>query len=102
MASSSSYRSDDSNEPAPSRNVSVPLFAATGAIAAAIFFALCWLAVYLPLDGPTHMYLQLFTPAEAGPVAALAQGLCWSLVFGAVAGGLIAIVFNVLTYLTRG
>lgn len=42
--------------------------------------------------GPaTHTFLQLFTNAELASGLALGQGLCWSIVFGFIAGALIAL-----------
>lgn len=76
--------------------VSVPRFVLTGAIAAGAFFALCWAGAFLPIGPATHVYLQLFTSAPITSGAAFAQGFCWSVVFGAVAGGLIGFTYNLL------
>lgn len=76
-------------------------FAVTGAIVSTIFFILCWVAALLPIGPGPHMYLQLFTDADIGTGVALAQGLCWSVVFGALVGGLIALVYNLLGSLDR-
>ena len=73
----------------------------TGAVAAVIFFALCWVTTYLPVGAATHMYVQLFTNAQISSTTALFQGACSSLVFGAVAGGLIAAVYNLTAVLDR-
>jgi hypothetical protein len=70
--------------------------AVTGAITGALVFSLCWFAALLPIGAMTHLYLQLFTAAPTGSTAALAEGISWSVVFGFVAGGLIALVHNAL------
>jgi len=101
MATDATYPREVDDATGSGSRVSVLLFAGTGAIASAVFFGLCWLGAYLPFGSPTHMYLQLFTTAETSSALALGQGLCWSLIFGAVAGGLIALVHNALAYLTR-
>jgi hypothetical protein len=71
--------------------------AATGAVTLLAFFAICWIAVLLAVPAAPHAYLSLFTDA-ANPASgvALAQGLGWSAAFGFVAGGLLALVYNLL------
>lgn len=76
-------------------------FALTGALAAAIFYATCWLGAFLPIGPATHMYLQLFTSADINSSLALVQGLCWSLGFGLIAGALIASIYNLLAPVDR-
>ena len=76
-------------------------FALTGALAAAIFYAICWLGAFLPIGPATHMYLKLFTSADVNSSLALVQGLCWSLAFGLIAGSLIASIYNLLAPLER-
>ena len=76
------------------RSLSVLRLAVTGALVAVIFFALCWAAIFLPIGSATHMYLQLFTLAEASSTTALVEGVCWSAIFGALTGGLFAAVYN--------
>ena len=75
--------------------------AATGAVAAAAFVALCWLGAFLPAGPATHMYLQLFTDADMTSIEALLEGLCWSAAFGLVAGALVALIYNALGALDR-
>ncbi|MDT8760515.1 hypothetical protein MZO42_17580 [Sphingomonas psychrotolerans] len=75
--------------------------AATGAIVASIFFALCRIGAHLPIGLATHMYLRLFTSAEIASGTALAEGVCWSILFGAIAGALIAVVYNSLAPIRR-
>lgn len=80
---------------APSRP-DVVRFALTGALSATIFFFLCWVGAFLPFGPATHMYLQLFTSADANSGLALWQGLCWSLAFGLIAGALIALSYKLV------
>ncbi|GAA3908477.1 hypothetical protein GCM10022276_28510 [Sphingomonas limnosediminicola] len=75
--------------------------ALTGAITAAVVFALCWLGTLVPFSSPTHAYIRLFTPAEISSDAALAPGLCWSFLFGGLSGAVLAIVYNILGPLGR-
>ena len=77
--------------------VGVVRFALTGAIASGVFFLLCWVGMFLPFGAASHMYIQLFTQAEITSGLALAQGLCWSVIFGAVAGLLISVTYNALS-----
>ena len=71
--------------------------ALTGAITAALVFALCWLGTFIPFSSPTHAYVRLFTPAEMSSFVALCQGSTWSFLFGGLSGGLLAWVYNLLS-----
>jgi hypothetical protein len=75
--------------------------AVTGALAAAIFFILCWIGAAIGLGPATHGYIGLFTDAPMASTTALVIGTCWSFVFGLVAGGLIALLYNLLATLDR-
>ena len=75
--------------------------ALTGALAAGVFYTVCWLGAFLPLGPATHMYIKLFTNAEINSIVALVQGLCWSIAFGLIAGALIAFFYNLLAPLDR-
>lgn len=79
--------------------VGVLRFSITGALSAAVFFILCWLAALLPIGPATHMFIRLFTDAEITSTMALFLGTCWSFLFGLVAGGLVAIFYNLLASL---
>lgn len=84
-----------------SHRLGVLRFALTGALAAAIFYAVCWVGAQLPIGPATHMYLQLFTKAELSSGIALIEGICWSISFGLIAGALIAVIYNALAFLDR-
>lgn len=91
--------------PIPVANVhrlGVLRLALTGALGAAIFFALCWTGAAIGFRGAPHMYLQLFTLADPSSGLALIEGVCWSLAFGLVAGALLAFLYNLLASLDRG
>ena len=84
-----------------SRKANVLRSALTGALAAGVFYVICWLGAFLPIGPATHMYLKLFTDADINSGLALVQGLCWSLGFGLIAGALIASIYNLLAPLDR-
>ena len=74
----------------------------TGAVVLAILFAVCWAAAAAGLfSASSHMFVSLFTLAPAASAAALAVGLCWSLVFGALTGALIAWIWNGFAFVER-
>ena len=74
----------------------------TGATVAAASFLLCWaVAVFAPGARATHMYIQLFTPADVASTKALIEGLCWSLVVGLITGALVALAYNLSAALER-
>ena len=66
----------------------------TGGLTASIVFLLCWLGAFLPFSSPTHAYIGLFTTAEYTSEQALAEGFCWSLLFGGIAGAIFALIYN--------
>lgn len=69
---------------------------ATGAISLGIIFVACWLGTFTAMP-VTHAFIPLFTLAPIASTTALAEGLCWSLVFGAWSGFVIAVVSNTLS-----
>lgn len=79
--------------------VNISRFAFTGALVAITFFILCWIGGLLPFGLASHMYVQLFTAAQPSSGLALILGVCWSLVFGLIAGGLVAFYYNLLALL---
>ena len=74
---------------------------AAGGVTAAAVFVLCWLGTFVPFSSPTHAYISLFTPADVSSANALLQGTVWSLLFGALSGGVFAIAYNALAGLQR-
>lgn len=83
------------------RRIGILRLALTGAITAGLVFVLCWLGTLVPFSSPTHAYIGLFTPAELSSGLALAQGTCWSFLFGGLSGALFAWVYNALAGLER-
>lgn len=83
------------------RRLGVLRLAVTGALSAAIFFALCWAGAVLGLRGLDHMYIELYTGAEVASALALFEGLFWSLTAGLLVGAIVASVYNALARLGR-
>lgn len=79
--------------------VGVARVAVSTALAATAFLLLCWIGARLSLGPTTHMYIQLFSPADVSSGLALLVGLCWSLAGGLVAGALFAWIYNLLAAL---
>jgi hypothetical protein len=75
---------------------------ATGAVVMGVLFALCWAGAAAGVLNSSHMYVSLFTLEPIASASALAVGLCWSLVFGALAGALVALVYNAFDFIERG
>ena len=75
--------------------------AATGGVAAAMIFILCWLGTFIPFSSPTHAYIGLFTQANMQSAASLLEGSLWSLLFGGLSGALIAALYNLFAGLER-
>lgn len=75
--------------------------AATGAVAAAIIFVICWVGTFIPFSSPTHAYVALFTAAPMKSVDALLEGALWSALFGAFSGAVFAMVYNLFAGLDR-
>ena len=83
------------------RKIGVTRVAVAGAISATAFFILCWVGALLPIGPASHMYLSLFTSEQTSSIVSLFQGICWSLAFGLIAGGLFALSYNALSGLER-
>jgi hypothetical protein len=83
------------------RKLGVARLATTGAVTALVFYLVCWIGALLPLGYVSHMYLQLFTNSDIRSTAALVEGSVWSIVFGLIAGALIALFYNAFAFLDR-
>lgn len=75
--------------------------AATGAVALAVVLAVCWVGTLFAQFTWPHMFISLFTTQPVGSGGALAEGLCWSLLFGALTGIVVALVYNLFGFLDR-
>lgn len=75
--------------------------AATLGAASLLILVLCWLGTFIASANLAHAYIGLFTTADAQSVWALAEGSLWSLLFGIVAGGMIAAFYNLFAGLDR-
>ena len=73
----------------------------TTALAATAFILLCWVGAVIGLGPVSHMYLQLFSAADVTSAVALIVGICWSFFGGLIAGGLFAVIYNLLAPLER-
>lgn len=75
-------------------SVSPARLAVAGGTTAAVVFVLCWLGTFLPFSSPTHAYISIFTSSDVSSALALAEGACWSLLFGALVGAVFAVIYN--------
>lgn len=81
--------------------LNVARFFVAGGVTAGVIFVLCWLGTMAPLSSPTHAFISLFTTRPVNSPAALLEGAVWSLLFGALAGSLFAIIYNGTASLDR-
>jgi len=84
-----------------SHSLSIARLAGATGITAAAIFVLCWLGTFVPFSSPTHAYITLFTNAEISSGLALAEGVCWSLLFGLIVGAVFALIYNATAPLGR-
>jgi hypothetical protein len=80
--------------------LSIVRCALTGAVALAVFFLVCWIGALL-IPSQSHMFIAIFTREPVTSTTALAEGLCWSIAFGALGGLLLALVYNALGFIGR-
>lgn len=78
------------------QKLSIVRFAGAVAITLVALFAICWVAALLPFTTATHAYIGLFSSAAPTSGVALVEGLCWSAVFGLIAGAIGAFAYNLL------
>jgi hypothetical protein len=94
--------SSDKIRTAPTAHtLSVGRLAVATGITAAVVFVLCWLGTFVPFSSPTHGYITLFTNAGISSGLALAEGACWSLLFGLLVGAVFALIYNATASFTR-
>jgi hypothetical protein len=75
--------------------------ALTGAVVLGVLFALCWAPAAAGLLDGSHAFISLFTTAPVASASALAVGLSWSVIMGAISGALFAATYNSLAFLDR-
>ena len=68
--------------------------AVAGALTVGIQFVLCWIGAIIWPQGPSHLFIALFTAAPVTSLPALFVGGCIALVAGAVTGALLAWSYN--------
>jgi len=98
MATSSTARL---RETEGGHTLSVVRLIIAGGVTAAVVFVLCWVGTFIPFSSPTHAYIGLFTNADISSGQALAEGSCWSLLFGALVGAAFAFIYNATASLGR-
>jgi hypothetical protein len=81
--------------------ISVWRAGAAAGLAFSTLMVLCWIGAFIPFSSPTHGFISLFTPAEIHSVRALIEGTLWALLFGLVAGAILATSYNLLARLER-
>lgn len=74
----------------PPHRIGVARLAATLGAGAALILVLCWIGTFIPVSGPTHAYIGLFTSAQSNSSTALIEGGVWSFLFGALTGMVLA------------
>lgn len=74
--------------------VSVFRFAVTGAVTLILLFVFCWLGALVWPAAFSHMFIALFTAAPMASWLALAEGICSALIFGFLAGAILAWSYN--------
>lgn len=74
---------------------------ATGAAILASLFVICWIGAAVSSLRLSHMFIQLFTTAPVDSGTALVEGVCSSLVFGAITGALFALFYNLFDFSRR-
>jgi len=91
------------SSPNLSRAGHLSLVRAAAAVSAAIsaLFLICWIGTKAGA-AQSHLFVSLFTAQPVASLEALAEGLCWSLLFGAGLGLLAAFFFNLFESLDRG
>lgn len=83
------------------RRLGVVRLVASGGLAAAVIFMLCWIGTFIPFSSPTHAFIGLFTTEPMSSVNALLEGGLWSLLFGALSAAVFAMIYNALAGLDR-
>lgn len=73
----------------------------TGAVVLGLLFLLCWFGVAVAdIPASRHMVGFFTTQALEGP-GAVAKGLGWAILLGALVGGLIAVCFNAISMMLK-
>jgi len=68
----------------------------TGAVVLGLLFLLCWFGVAVADIPASHRMVGFFTTQALESSGAMANGLGWAILLGALVGGLIAVCFNAL------
>jgi hypothetical protein len=68
---------------------------ATGGLGLPAFYALFWVGAFFAPHAP-HRLLNLFSAEKAGTMLSLFEGMGFAMIFGGIAGALIAGIYNAL------
>ena len=77
-----------------SPRLSLPSFAAVGALVSAILVVACWMGLLNALIGCNHAFVAQFTSADPASAGALRDGILTALPLGAAIGATIAALVN--------
>lgn len=66
-----------------------------------ILFTLCWVGAAFWVTSPSHMFVALFTLTPVESWCSLCLGIASALVFGSLAGALLARIYNALAPFER-
>jgi len=80
------------------QKASILRFAVAGAISLILLFALCWVGALVWPSAFSHLFITLFTAAPMTSALALGQGFCSALIFGFLAGGILAWSYNLAAW----
>ncbi len=69
-------------------------WAVTGAVTLILLFVLCWLGTLVWPSVFSHLFVTLFTVAPTTSWLALIEGVCSALIFGFLAGTILACSYN--------
>jgi hypothetical protein len=77
----------------PHGRISIPRSAGAGAATLTLLYVLCWIGAVVGVP-VTHLWIQGFTLAPVDSYQALGEGVFWSIIAGAIAGGTAAFFYN--------
>lgn len=78
-------------------SVSILRATVASALTFGVLFAACWVGIGANI-AVSHMFVSLFTARPAETFAALVDGLCWSVLFGALFGLLNSLLYGILPF----
>ena len=70
--------------------------ALAGALTLGIVYVFCWIGAVIGVPPVSHMFVALFTIHPITSIAALFEGTCWALGFGAIIALVYALLYRLL------